>query len=327
MTPSFNAFMEGIIDYAGLFPPADLSLDTSLQKYSDYRKNEDAWMLSRYIIPGLRLDELEPYRDSLLQEGEPFEFSVLGKKTETISEYREHLQEVIDAIYRFHKTHGDHITTDILEIKLPCEAVFANDEGLLMEIYDETAEWLDKSALLPNQVFFEGFFEENWEKEIGLILEILNNHNQKFEGEFFREAGFKLRCGGVESEMFPSLEKVAFTLNSARDQNIALKCTAGLHHPIRHYSDSVNTKMHGFFNVFGGAMLGYAHNLSDKKLIEILREEDPEYFSFTDEGFKWKDILVSTREISELRDVAIISFGSCSFDEPREDLQQLGLLS
>lgn len=326
MTQSFKAFMDGLIDYAGLFPPAELSLDTSIQKYSDYRKSEDAWMLSRYIIPASRLSELEPYHDSLFQEGEPFEFSVLGKKTETISEYREHLQDVIDAVDRFHRTHGGRVTTDILEIKLPREAVFANDGGLLKKIFDETAEWLDKSALLPNRVFFEGFFEENWRKEIGLILEMINNHNQNYEGESFREAGFKLRCGGVEADMFPSLEEVAVTLNHAREQNVALKYTAGLHHPIRRYSDSVKTKMYGFFNIFGGAMMGYAHNLSDDKLIEILREEDPENFNFADEGLKWKDLTVSTDEISELRDVALISFGSCSFDEPREDLQRLGLL-
>lgn len=327
MTSSFRAFMDGIIDYAGLFPPAELSLDTSIQKYSDYRKSDDAWMLGRYIIPAERLSELEPYHDSLFQEGTPYEFSILGKKTETISEYREHLQYVIDAIDQFYRTHGDRVTADILEIKLPREAVFTNDDGLLLQVYDETAEWMNESELLPNNVFFEGFFEENWKKEIGLILEVLNNHNKRFEGENYQESGFKLRCGGVESDMFPSLEQVAFALENARAQNVTLKCTAGLHHPIRHYDDSVKTKMHGFFNVFGGAMLGYAHNLSGDKVIEILRDEDPENFSFTDERLKWKDLSVSTQDISELRNVALTSFGSCSFDEPREDLRRLGLLN
>ncbi len=127
--------------------------------------------------------------------------------------------------------------------------------------------------------------------------------------------------------MFPSVEQVAFTLTKAREQNIAVKCTAGLHHPIRHYADSVQTKMHGFFNVFGGAILSYAHDFTAEQLEEILTEEDPDHFTFTDSGFQWKDIEVATEEIAQLREVALISFGSCSFNEPREDLRNLRLMN
>lgn len=326
MKSSFKAFMKGIIDYAGLFPPADLSLDTSIQKYSNYRKSDDSWMLSRFIIPASKLSELEPYRETLFTEGAPFAFSVLGKGTETVSEYRDQLTELVKAIEQFHKANGDHVTTEILEIKLPREAVFACEAELLSDIYLETAQKLDKSEVLPSQVFFEGFFEENWRKEIGLILEVMEKHNQNFDSDTVREIGFKLRCGGVEAHMFPSVEEVAIALNRAREHNVAMKCTAGLHHPIRHYDDSVQTKMHGFFNVFGGAMLSCVHDLSDEELTDIIREEDPEHFKFTEEGFWWDDLMVPTKEISELRKVALISFGSCSFDEPREDLEQLDLL-
>lgn len=317
--------MKGIIDYAGLFPPADLSLDTSIHKYSDYRKIDDAWMLSRFIVPASRLSELEPYGE-LFDEGDPFAFSVLGKGTETVSEYREQLTKLADQITAFHEMHGDQVTTDILEIKLPREAVFACDADLLADIYAETAQQMDESKELPSQVFFEGFFEENWKKEIALLLESMSKHNQNFESETLGEAGFKLRCGGVKAHMFPSVDEVAFALNQAREHNLAVKCTAGLHHPLRHYADEVKTKMHGFFNVFGGAMLSYAHDLSDEQLADILKEEDPDHFKFTDEGFWWDDLMVPTDEIAQLRDVALVSFGSCSFDEPREDLQQSGLL-
>jgi hypothetical protein len=84
--------------------------------------------------------------------------------------------------------------------------------------------------------------------------------------------------------------------------------------------------MHGFFNVFGGAMLGYAHDFSNEQMQEVIKEEDSDHFSFTDTGFQWRDFEVTTEDIEELREVALISFGSCSFDEPREDLQKLDLL-
>jgi len=326
MNASLHAFMKGIIDYAGLFPPANLSLDTSIQKYSNYRKTDESWMLSRYIVPAWRLDELAPYGETLFQEGAPFAFSVLGKGTETVSDYRDHLEEIVAALDEFHHRHGDRVTTDILEIKLPREAVFANDADLLKEIYTETVSAFAQNSKMPNEIFFEGYFEENWEKEIGSLIEVLQVVDTDQAAQNGYQTAFKLRCGGVEAHMFPSVEQVAFTLNAAREHNVAVKCTAGLHHPLRHYADSVQTKMHGFLNVFGGAMLSYAYDLSIDKLSEIINDEDPENFSFDDEGFHWKDLHISTEDITELRDVALTSFGSCSFDEPREDLERLGLL-
>ncbi len=192
MKASLQAFMKGIIDYAGLFPPADLSLDTSIQKYSEYRKSNDAWMLSRFIIPASRLSELEPYRDSLFGEGEPFAFSVLGKGTETVSEYCDQLKDITKAIEQFHETQGDRVTTGILEIKLPREAVLANDAELLSEIYEKTAEQFEGSSVLPSEIFVEGVFDSNWKKEIGLILEMLNQQ-ETGRGDSAVKLGFKLR--------------------------------------------------------------------------------------------------------------------------------------
>jgi len=326
MKASFKAFMREIIDYAGLFPPADLSLDTSLHKYNKYRNSDDAWMLSRYIIPASRLVELKPYDEALFSEEDPFVFSVLGKRTETISDYKEHLQEIATALEQFHENHKGGVQTDVLEIKLPKEAVFASDADLLADIYEETARHFGNVTVFPRDIFFEGVFDKNWEKEIGVILESMNHYNGGSSSDNTIRTGFKLRCGGIEASMFPSIEQVSFTLSKVREQDLALKCTAGLHHPIRHYDHSVNTKMHGFFNVFGGAMLGYAHDFSNEQMQEVIKEEDSDHFSFTDTGFQWRDFEVTTEDIEELREVALISFGSCSFDEPREDLQKLDLL-
>lgn len=326
MKSSLKAFLKEIIDYAGLFPPAKLPLDPAIQNYSSYRKSDDAWMLSRFIIPASQLNELEPYQDSLFSEKVSFDFSVLGKGTETVDEFNKQLDEIVSAINRFHETHGDRVTTDILEIKIPREAVFANDTALLLDVFAKAADRMSESEKLPDYVFLEGYFEENWKKDISHILETLSRHNENNSAGNFRYSAFKMRCGGVEAHMFPSTEQVGFAINRAKEQNIAMKFTAGLHHPVRHYADSVQTKMHGFFNVFGGAMLSYAHDFSDEELLEILNEEDADHFSFTDNEFLWKDLKISTEEITELRETALISFGSCSFNEPREDLQQLGLL-
>ena len=43
--------MDGLIDYAGLFPPAKLPLNEAISEYISHLKDEEKWMLGRFIIP------------------------------------------------------------------------------------------------------------------------------------------------------------------------------------------------------------------------------------------------------------------------------------
>ena len=55
MKASFKNFMTGLIDYAGLFPPTNLNIETAVGNYTGYLKGEDGWMLGRCIIPATQL--------------------------------------------------------------------------------------------------------------------------------------------------------------------------------------------------------------------------------------------------------------------------------
>ncbi len=327
MTNCLRQFMNGIIDYAGLFPPAKLPLDEAINNYSKYRNGKNAWMLSRFIVPASKLPQVSKY-DDLFSKKAPFHFSVLGKATETIGEFEREVDEVLTYCGEFCQAHPEEVTTQMVEIKLPAEAAFSQDVNLLKNLMDDMAVKLSQSTLTPFRVFYESLQSKNWQKDIQAIIEAISTHNKSknFRNENYQSSAFKIRCGGVKAELFPSIEQVAFVLNSARRNSVALKGTAGLHHPVRHYADEVQTKMHGFFNVFGGAMLAHANGFDDAKLQEVLNEEDAGNFSFTDETFSWKDYSISTRQIKTLREQALLSYGSCSFNEPREDLQKLKLL-
>ena len=84
--------------------------------------------------------------------------------------------------------------------------------------------------------------------------------------------------------------------------------------------------MHGFLNVFCAAVLIHAGVLAKSELAVLLGDESPEHFSFDDNGFAWKDARATLEEVSEARYDLIVSFGSCSFDEPLSYLRELGLL-
>jgi coenzyme F420-reducing hydrogenase gamma subunit len=68
------------------------------------------------------------------------------------------------------------------------------------------------------------------------------------------------------------------------------------------------------------------NNLDEQELLEVLNDEDPYEFVFTESGIQWKDEEVSNAQIKEAREKFMISYGSCSFDEPIDDLKTMELL-
>ena len=84
--------------------------------------------------------------------------------------------------------------------------------------------------------------------------------------------------------------------------------------------------MHGFLNVFIAGVLAHSAQLEQEQLVCILEDEDRESFTFDESELRWKDLPASTEQVAAVRRDHVISFGSCSFDEPRADLRSLGLL-
>ena len=134
-----------------------------------------------------------------------------------------------------------------------------------------------------------------------------------------------MRTGGVTADAFPSSAQIAHALVAPATHQVPIKFTAGLHHPIRQYREEVQTKMHGFLNVFGAAVLAAEHKWDTAQTAAMLDDEDPSSFSFTDESFSWRDWNIQVRRLRDRRKF-VTTFGSCSFDEPRQDLQALELM-
>jgi hypothetical protein len=138
--------------------------------------------------------------------------------------------------------------------------------------------------------------------------------------------GLKLRCGGLDPSAFPSIERVALVIHDCRAKGVAFKCTAGLHRPIRHFSESTNAVHHGIFNVFGAALLALGGDMPLDRIENCLAEEKAETYLFGEDAFSWQHFVVPLDKIESLRRARVMGFGSCSFDEPVEDLTGLGLL-
>lgn len=128
----------------------------------------------------------------------------------------------------------------------------------------------------------------------------------------------KLRTGGTEAAAFPSEDEVARWISDAVAAGVPFKCTAGLHHAVRHTGHETGFEHHGYLNVLLAtvragegadvAAVAEALGLRDADRLVAALEETPD------------------ERLARARD-AFTSYGSCSILEPLEDLTALHLLT
>lgn len=308
MHASLRALLTGIIDYAGLFPPAGLPMEQSVRNYLSYRQEAESWMLGRFVCPASRLGELAACLGQPVDA--PLALQVLGSGGRCGAEFWEKTQGDLHGIANL----GSLLKVDGFEVRLPLDFVDRLG-GKQFSGYAEAFQELQTQ--LPGRIFFE---MESWDGDALLpLLSHLKNH-------LGADAGFKLRTGGLQADAFPTPEQVARTIAACRDAGVPLKFTAGMHHPLRHFDAGMQCSMHGFVNVFAAGVLARACRLNEEQLVAILKEEQAASFYFDDAGMRWRDSYASLAAIEEARLNGVVSFGSCSFDEPRQDLQQIGWL-
>jgi hypothetical protein len=124
------------------------------------------------------------------------------------------------------------------------------------------------------------------------------------------EAGLhaKVRCGGAH---VPSQAELAGFVRACRAHDVAFKATAGLHHAL------TTGVEHGFLNLLAAVVFG------DEE--EALAEDDRDAFALDAAAFRWRGREAGPSELARARE-RFHAIGSCSFFEPVEELEALGLL-
>ncbi len=303
---SLSALLTQSIDYAGIFPPCSLALEPALQNQANYVRDPDAWMLGTFVLAMGKFDAAAGNL-SLFDREHPLLISALGAKTVNAGEFIDTLKIAAEKIRSFSAEHVDLVSARQLEMPLPQDV----DLGLL-----------GKMGSILKSLKLQAFWEtpvDSAEEAIALLAE----HNSTTGAAQF---GYKLRTGGVTAEAFPASQQIARALVASAKQRVPIKFTAGLHHPIRQFRDEVKTKMHGFVNVLGAAVLAAEHQWDEQQTSKMLEDENGASFSFSDDSFAWREWKIVTEQIKARRKL-VTSFGSCSFDEPREDLRALNLLT
>jgi len=300
---SLRALLDGAIDYAGMFPPCALALEPALRSQASYVRSPEAWMLQGFVLPVEQFDAATQFF-SEFDSQHPLRVAALGPKSTKPDAFLDGVANAATAIRSFSRYDTDLVSIRHLEMFLPDDV--------------DSASLKDARAILGELPVF-------WEappERADQTIELINGHNSDEEVPTF---GYKLRTGGVTAGAFPASAQLARSLVKAAAHQLPIKFTAGLHHPIRQFRDEVKTKMHGFLNVLGAAILAAEHHWDTDRAVTMLDDENPLSFSFSDDFFAWCDWKIDTERLQHRRKF-VRSFGSCSFDEPCDDLRALNLL-
>jgi hypothetical protein len=83
--------------------------------------------------------------------------------------------------------------------------------------------------------------------------------------------------------------------------------------------------MFGFLNVLIAAAFARS-GVAKNEIVRILEAEQADAFCFGHDEITWCGARVSGAQIVEARNRFVLSFGSCSFEEPIQELRGLSLL-
>ncbi|MBI3792987.1 MAG: hypothetical protein HY275_19190 [Gemmatimonadetes bacterium] len=282
--------LAGLVDYAGLFPPAGLSMRDAVAAYARESVGRDAWMLGRFVCPAARLAEFaEVAAASWPDDGAPWRVSALVPDPAAD----------LARVHAFNAAHGAHAVVDTVEGRASTVAevdTLAAAMGAL-DGYAELPLDPDPAALIGDCA------------RLGLKA--------------------KARLGGVVADAIPRPELVARFLVRCRDGGIAFKATAGLHHavrgayPLTYEPNAPRATMHGFLNLLFATYV-VLRGGDEAEACAALEERDGSAFAVEPDGLRWRSHVIPAPQGRRVRE-QFIAIGSCSFREPVADLAALGL--
>ena len=282
-----HTLLGGAIDYAGLFPPAQLGMGESVANYAAYRQSADAWALGRFVVPANRIAELDAAHRALPDDSRrgSWPLSVLA---------------------------GPHLDDDLAALgQLDARALRVES----LEIRASTAEEIRQIGAATAGAY-ETYVEIPIDEEPEALIRALGAAGLRA----------KMRTGGTTADAFPSPESVTRFIVRCLDAGVPFKATAGLHHPrtgayrLTYDGNAETGRMFGYLNLFAAvALLRDREAAGDAE--RVLLETDPGSLRIERDALVWRDRRIVIPVLAGLRREALTSFGSCSFREPLDDLR------
>ncbi len=288
---SATALLAGVVDYAGLFPPAALPMPEAVAAYQAALAGPDAWMLGRFVVPAARLGELATALAALPAPRPEWRLSAI---------VRDGVEADCAAVADFNNTFSrHHARVDTVESKpgaLDGIDWLAGEFGVGIDLYVEVTPGADA---------------DRWLEQVAA-----------------RGLRAKVRTGGVTPDAFPTPEALSAFLAATVRHKVVFKATAGLHHAVRgSYRLTYETKaprapMYGYLNVLlATAAIQAGRPVATAEA--LLQQSDAAALVFDEAAVRWGDEAFSLSMLRDTRARHLVSFGSCSFQEPVDEIDAL----
>lgn len=288
----FNAdsFTDGL-DYAGLFPPAQLPMGDALAEYKALKAGPEGKLVRAFSITTRRLTELP---DDAVTGNEQLDLCLIGRGADALADWEPNLEADADAINETVSRFGDRVGLRTYEVRIPREIT-------PQDAIRDLAAFEEGQAYLEVPLHAADF-------DIASFAAAVSESN----------LGLKARTGGVKPGSVPSPTRLAELIVACAQCEIPLKATAGLHHAYRHLNESTGDTEYGFLNVIAAVALAWEFDFSVEEVVEVLIQ--PSGLLDSHQDLFWGESWVAHGGKDLFAD-GFLAIGTCSVAEILTELQ------
>jgi hypothetical protein len=286
---SIPAYLHRLVDDAAIFPPGEAPLPDAVAAHRGHRRSAHADLVGPLVIDDRRLPSLTG-----LTGGDPLAISLVvsggvGAVGPAVT-WASRTEDVELVAVEFALRDEEDLAHNARRLTTAVDQLLADGD-----LSDEIAVYVEPPRLTHAEP------SHGW---LAALDEIAAADHR-----------LKLRTGGLGAGAVPSTDELATCIEHALDRELRFKCTAGLHHAVRTTDPDTGAAQHGFLNVLlatRASLEGRGH----PDVVAVLEETDPDAL---------------TRDLDPGRAASarrwFTSFGTCSVQEPLDDLVRLGLLA
>jgi len=315
MTPPslLPALLSNLFDYAGEFPPASEPFERALQLSAGFRTSlKRPYLVAADLVTSIK--HVETLRRIDLRQigfdpNATFKTCFLGSTIEGA-------QQELEAALTFNHIGNDGITRQILSFEIRINPDSIQTARVLSDLTQIAGSQRITLALEPD------LSRDTWEKDCIESIELVKRLSDS------SDIVLKLRGNGPTAITRP---KLAYIIDAALTYRVRLKISGGCHHPIIEPNRYQSGNDFGFLNILVALCFRLhwgAQRLSKDGLLSVLNFCSIESFHFDERSLSVslspnETLTMTANEIDAAIKRLQFTIGSCSLDEPDQDLIRL----
>lgn len=283
---AIDALLAGLFDYAGLYPPASLNLQTAVEKYLEYRRtSQHGSALGRFVV---NLDHLDQFRSIAGDSPGECALSVIAAENADW------------AVLAGHIDSGLPIESVEIKCSVPSEI-----ERIAQQIPRNLVAYFEVPIHVSSISALEAVRAAGARAKIrmgGVVPEAIPSVPDV-------------------AQMLKTLADLRLPFKATAGLHHPLRSKQALTYDPK----SPTGVMHGFVNLSVAAALLFFGGVVEEAM-RLIAEEDSAAWHVRADLLRWRNQSWTAGQLGTLRHDFFLGIGSCSFEEPIHDLECLGWL-